>query len=69
MIGNLESFQDELAASGFPPLINKLAGASFRAGSPPVTSGRCGWSPSTRPRAPASGGSATPPTARTWRSR
>jgi AraC-like DNA-binding protein len=29
--GNLETFQDELAASGFPPLVNKLAGASFRA--------------------------------------
>ncbi|MFJ9425207.1 helix-turn-helix domain-containing protein [Streptomyces sp. NPDC101249] len=32
MIGNLESFQDELAASGFPPLANKLAGPGFRAG-------------------------------------
>ncbi|MFI5841424.1 helix-turn-helix domain-containing protein [Catenuloplanes sp. NPDC051500] len=30
MIGNLETFQDELAASGFPPLVNKLAGADFR---------------------------------------
>ncbi|ASW54247.1 helix-turn-helix domain-containing protein [Plantactinospora sp. KBS50] len=30
MIGNLETFQDELAASGFPPLANKLAGADFR---------------------------------------
>ncbi|WP_250032731.1 helix-turn-helix domain-containing protein [Paractinoplanes maris] len=30
MIGNLETFQDELAASGFPPLVNKLAGAGFR---------------------------------------
>ncbi|MEU8662337.1 helix-turn-helix domain-containing protein [Actinoplanes philippinensis] len=30
MIGNLEMFQDELAASGFPPLVNKLAGADFR---------------------------------------
>ncbi|MFB8103054.1 helix-turn-helix domain-containing protein [Streptomyces sp. NPDC056007] len=30
MIGNLESFQDELASSGFPPLVNKLAGAGFR---------------------------------------
>jgi AraC-like DNA-binding protein len=28
--GNLESFQHELAASGFPPLVNKLAGAGFR---------------------------------------
>jgi AraC-like DNA-binding protein len=28
--GNLETFQDELAASGFPPLINKRAGAGFR---------------------------------------
>ncbi|WP_413759903.1 helix-turn-helix domain-containing protein [Streptomyces sp. MMBL 11-3] len=32
MIGNLASFQDELAASGFPPLVNKLAGDGFRAG-------------------------------------
>uniref|UniRef100_A0AAU3H4P1 Helix-turn-helix domain-containing protein n=1 Tax=Streptomyces sp. NBC_01401 TaxID=2903854 RepID=A0AAU3H4P1_9ACTN len=32
MTGNLESFQDELAASGFPPLVNKLAGAGFRGG-------------------------------------
>lgn len=30
MIGNLETFQDELAASGFPPLVNKLAGPGFR---------------------------------------
>ncbi|WFE58574.1 helix-turn-helix domain-containing protein [Micromonospora sp. WMMD712] len=30
MIGNLETFQDELAACGFPPLVNKLAGAGFR---------------------------------------
>ncbi|WP_318306710.1 helix-turn-helix domain-containing protein [Amycolatopsis solani] len=30
MIGNLETFQHELAASGFPPLVNKLAGAGFR---------------------------------------
>ncbi|MDY7086578.1 MAG: helix-turn-helix domain-containing protein [Actinomycetota bacterium] len=30
MIGNLETFQDELAARGFPPLVNKLAGAGFR---------------------------------------
>ncbi|WP_329061108.1 helix-turn-helix domain-containing protein [Amycolatopsis sp. NBC_01480] len=30
MIGNLETFQDELTASGFPPLVNKLAGAGFR---------------------------------------
>ena len=30
MIGNLETFQDALAASGFPPLVNKLAGAGFR---------------------------------------
>ncbi|WP_255658436.1 helix-turn-helix domain-containing protein [Actinoplanes sp. L3-i22] len=30
MIGNLETFQDELAATGFPPLANKLAGADFR---------------------------------------
>ncbi|SDS97163.1 helix-turn-helix domain-containing protein [Actinoplanes derwentensis] len=30
MIGNLETFQDELAASGFPPLVNKLAGAGFQ---------------------------------------
>ncbi|MCA2219570.1 helix-turn-helix domain-containing protein [Jidongwangia harbinensis] len=30
MIGNLETFQDELAATGFPPLVNKLAGADFR---------------------------------------
>ncbi|WP_433205016.1 helix-turn-helix domain-containing protein [Dactylosporangium sp. CS-047395] len=30
MIGNLEAFQDELAASGFPPLVNKRAGAGFR---------------------------------------
>lgn len=30
MIGNLEKFQGELAASGFPPLVNKLAGADFR---------------------------------------
>ena len=30
MTGNLETFQDELAASGFPPLVNKLAGADFR---------------------------------------
>jgi AraC-like DNA-binding protein len=29
--GTLETFQDELAASGFPPLTNKLAGAGFRA--------------------------------------
>lgn len=32
MIGNLESFQEELAASGFPPLVNKLAGDGFRGG-------------------------------------
>ncbi|MFI5914756.1 helix-turn-helix domain-containing protein [Dactylosporangium sp. NPDC051541] len=31
MIGDLETFQDELAAGGFPPLVNKLAGAGFRA--------------------------------------
>ncbi|BEL04512.1 helix-turn-helix domain-containing protein [Actinoplanes sichuanensis] len=30
MIGNLETFQAELTASGFPPLVNKLAGADFR---------------------------------------
>jgi len=30
VIGNLETFQDELAASGFPPLVNKLAGGGFR---------------------------------------
>ncbi|GAB7037166.1 MULTISPECIES: AraC-like ligand-binding domain-containing protein [Catenuloplanes] len=30
MPGNLETFQDELAASGFPPMVNKLAGAGFR---------------------------------------
>ncbi len=30
MIGNLETFQDEWAACGFPPLVNKLAGAGFR---------------------------------------
>ncbi|WP_199511109.1 helix-turn-helix domain-containing protein [Nucisporomicrobium flavum] len=30
MIGDLETFQDELAASGFPPLVNKLAGPGFR---------------------------------------
>ncbi|WP_330438094.1 helix-turn-helix domain-containing protein [Streptomyces griseoaurantiacus] len=30
MIGNLETFQDELAAGGFPPLANKPAGADFR---------------------------------------
>ncbi|BCJ55249.1 hypothetical protein Asp14428_67240 [Actinoplanes sp. NBRC 14428] len=30
MIGNLETFQDELAACGFPPLVNKLAGPGFR---------------------------------------
>jgi AraC-like DNA-binding protein len=30
VIGNLETFQDELAAGGFPPLANKLAGADFR---------------------------------------
>ncbi|MFI1994462.1 helix-turn-helix domain-containing protein [Actinoplanes sp. NPDC020271] len=30
MIGDLATFQDELAASGFPPLVNKLAGADFR---------------------------------------
>ncbi|WP_306207286.1 helix-turn-helix domain-containing protein [Actinoplanes sp. RD1] len=31
MIGNLETVQGELAASGFPPLANRLAGADFRA--------------------------------------
>ncbi|GAA0240490.1 helix-turn-helix domain-containing protein [Cryptosporangium japonicum] len=31
MIGDLATFQDELAASGFPPLVNKRAGAGFRA--------------------------------------
>ncbi|MET8997052.1 helix-turn-helix domain-containing protein [Amycolatopsis sp. NPDC004169] len=31
MNGNFETFQRELAASGFPPLVNKLAGAGFRA--------------------------------------
>ncbi|MGV9392124.1 hypothetical protein ACWDQL_23715 [Streptomyces olivaceus] len=36
MIGNLESFHDEPAASRFPPPVNKLAGT----GSPPVDSGR-----------------------------
>jgi AraC-like DNA-binding protein len=30
VIGNLEKFQAELAASGFPPLVNKLAGADFQ---------------------------------------
>jgi AraC-like DNA-binding protein len=30
VIGNLETFQDELAANGFPSLLNKLAGAGFR---------------------------------------
>ncbi|GAA0572541.1 helix-turn-helix domain-containing protein [Paractinoplanes ferrugineus] len=30
MIGNLETFQDELAASGFPRLVNKRAGAGFQ---------------------------------------
>ncbi|GIJ43737.1 hypothetical protein Val02_06230 [Virgisporangium aliadipatigenens] len=30
MVGNLEAFADELAASGFPPLVNKLAGAGFQ---------------------------------------
>ncbi|WP_433688283.1 helix-turn-helix domain-containing protein [Micromonospora carbonacea] len=30
MIGNLETLQDELAACGFPPLVNRLAGADFR---------------------------------------
>ena len=30
VIGDLETFQDELAASGFPPLVNKSAGAGFR---------------------------------------
>ncbi|MET9224721.1 helix-turn-helix domain-containing protein [Lentzea sp. NPDC003310] len=30
MIGNLETFQDELTASGFPPLVNKFAGAGFQ---------------------------------------
>ncbi|HWS34930.1 MAG TPA: helix-turn-helix domain-containing protein [Actinoplanes sp.] len=30
MIGDLESFQDELASYGFPPLANRLAGAGFR---------------------------------------
>ncbi|GAA3453474.1 helix-turn-helix domain-containing protein [Dactylosporangium matsuzakiense] len=30
MIGNLEMFQDELAAGGFPPLVNRLAGGGFR---------------------------------------
>lgn len=30
MIGDLEAFQDELAGFGFPPLVNKLAGAGFR---------------------------------------
>ena len=31
MIGKLETFQDQLAASGIPPLVNKRAGAGFRA--------------------------------------
>ncbi len=30
MSGNPETFQDQFAASGFPPLVNKLAGAGFR---------------------------------------
>ena len=30
MIGNLETFQAELAASGFPPLVNRRAGPGFR---------------------------------------
>lgn len=30
MIGNLETFQGQWVASGFPPLVNKLAGADFR---------------------------------------
>ncbi|MBM2621090.1 helix-turn-helix domain-containing protein [Actinoplanes sp. LDG1-06] len=31
MVSNLDAVQDELAASGFPPLANKLAGRGFRA--------------------------------------
>jgi AraC-like DNA-binding protein len=30
VIGNLATFQDELVACGFPPLVNTLAGAGFR---------------------------------------
>jgi AraC-like DNA-binding protein len=30
VIGNLETFQDALAAGGFPPLVNRSAGAGFR---------------------------------------
>ncbi|GLY03463.1 helix-turn-helix domain-containing protein [Actinoplanes sp. NBRC 101535] len=32
MIGDLDTFRDELAASGIPPLANRMAGADFRAG-------------------------------------
>ncbi|GAB2627631.1 hypothetical protein Aab01nite_81210 [Paractinoplanes abujensis] len=31
MIADLETFQDELAGSGFPPMVNTLAGAGFQA--------------------------------------
>ncbi|MFI5957461.1 helix-turn-helix domain-containing protein [Cryptosporangium sp. NPDC051539] len=31
MISDIETFQDELAASGIPPLVNQLAGAGFTA--------------------------------------
>ncbi|MEU1889003.1 helix-turn-helix domain-containing protein [Micromonospora rifamycinica] len=30
MVGNRETFRDELVACGFPPLVNRLAGAGFQ---------------------------------------